>query len=729
MPCNTVGQVKIMYKRILNKVYEALGINEALNSPTVQKKKLMQGNALLYSKQVFRLICAGITFLVMAGINILGRLLLDVGKIVQGYYSPAILFIPTYRLIAAYIFGALVAAGICFYIHIKIRINYKELNVGQKGHARTMERWEVADRFPKIPEKTDSFEGYGGAPVARDGNSIYIDNTVVNNIIYAITRGGKTEGLAIPTIDILSRASEKASMIIPDSKGTLSNACIGHLARRGYMVYILDLFEFSMTNFYNPLHEINLAYQNGKIDLMEELATDLAYMLIEDTGQKDKFWIDAPRALYSATILALVEDCNRKGCPEKVTPYSIFLMLSALGKPKNKKKLESGLDNYFLNRPLTNPARLAYTAIEFSEGKTRSSLLSITISEIDAYRRSSIAKITAKNDIPLETIGFGEKPVAIFLRVPFYNRSYDGLVSAFISQAFYINMRLAALTNNGKCARRVRVVGDEFFNFPALPNLDNMVTVCLGTGWSFDFYAQSFTQAEKKYGKEVAKIVLDNCATTYFLASPDKETREKVSELCGQITIENVTRSGERFSINKSITEQFEERPLIPPQELSELKDGEMIVFPTMHRKNLSGDKVTPLPIFNFGEYCLKYRHEYLQEFNPEDMIPYDMLNTITGGIQSVELDKYAFVPGTTSSSTESYLKTVNDNLSVDSICSPTQIQFIRQQLPLDFDADIEKMSITTFNETVEVLYAQGDLSEVSYRQINHLTQKLQEEA
>jgi hypothetical protein len=174
-----------MYKKMLNRIYEFLGLNEALNSPTVQKKKLLQGNALLYSKQVFKLICAGITLLVMSGINILGRLLLDVGKIIQGHYSPAILFIPTYRLIAAYILGALVSAGICFYIHIKIRINYKELNVGQKGHARAMERWEIEDRFPKIPEKADAFNGYGGAPVARDGHLLYIDNAVVNNIVYA----------------------------------------------------------------------------------------------------------------------------------------------------------------------------------------------------------------------------------------------------------------------------------------------------------------------------------------------------------------------------------------------------------------------------------------------------------------------------------------------------------------------------------------------------------------
>lgn len=708
---------------LINKASRALGIEAALQSPAVQNKKLMRGNALLYNKRIFALICAGITFAVLTGVNLLGQLLLNIGGIVQGRVSPAQLFLPSIKLLPFYVFALFLSVGLCIYLQFKILINFRELNVGQKGHAAFMERHEIAERFPLIPEKNESFPGYGGVPVAREEKHIYIDNTVVNCIFYAATRGGKTEGFVVPTIDIVSRAEQKASMVIPDAKGTLTNTCVPQLLERGYAVYIINMFDFKITNYYNPLHVINQAYLKGDIDLAEELTTSLAAIFIEETGAKDRFWVDGPRALFAAIILALIEDCSRQGCPEKVNLYSTFLLLASLGKKMTKGKKESAMDSFFLNRPLSNPARLAYTTIDFAEGKTRSSLLSITISQLDSYRRSSVAKLTAKNDLNLTDIAFGEKPVAIFLRAPFYTQSYDALVSAFISQAFYMNMRKAALENNGKCVRRVRVVGDEFFNFPAIPGLDNMVTVCLGTGWSFDFYCQSPVQVEKKYGKEMAKIILENCASIYFLASPDAEARKVISELCGNITIENVTRSGERFSLSKSITEQYEERPLIPAQELSTFRPGEVICFPTMHRRNLAGEKVVPLPIFSEGEYSFPFRYEYLTEFNPEESIPFDKIDTIHGTIDTIRLEDIVYTPhsgayvGNSSNDDESIL--------MRDAFSPTQISFVRGLFPTDFDIDVGKMPVHSLLSLIQQLHTEGSITDLAFAQLRKLLDTL----
>lgn len=44
-------------------------------------------------------------------------------------------------------------------------------------------------------------------------------------------------------------------------------------------------------------------------------------------------------------------------------------------------------------------------------------------------------------------------------------------------------------------------------------------------------------------------------------------------------------RSGQKLSLNKNFIENLEQEPLIYPETLRKLHEGECIVIPTMHRK------------------------------------------------------------------------------------------------------------------------------------------------
>ena len=66
------------------------------------------------------------------------------------------------------------------------------------------------------------------------------------------------------------------------------------------------------------------------------------------------------------------------------------------------------------------------------------------------------------------------------------------------------------------------------------------------------------------------------------------------------------------YSIDKSHSENLDARRLLKSDELRKLKEGEMIVVRVIKRKNKEGDKIVPNPIFNNGDYCMKYRYEYL---------------------------------------------------------------------------------------------------------------------
>ena len=90
---------------------------------------------------------------------------------------------------------------------------YRSLDVGQKGTSRWTSRDELAEQYRLVPEKTYSFPGGGGVPIARTETGIYIDDSPVNNLIIGISRSGKGELVVFPEIDIYSRAEKKASLV------------------------------------------------------------------------------------------------------------------------------------------------------------------------------------------------------------------------------------------------------------------------------------------------------------------------------------------------------------------------------------------------------------------------------------------------------------------------------------------------------------------------------------
>ena len=95
------------------------------------------------------------------------------------------------------------------------------------------------------------------------------------------------------------------------------------------------------------------------------------------------------------------------------------------------------------------------------------------------------------------------------------------------------------------------------------------------------------------------------------MLSNEGNTAEEFSKLLGDQTIVTNSRSGEVFGINKTQTETLDSRKLLMGSELK-LQEGETVVVRVIKRRDNQGNKITPHPIYNQGEYALKYRYEYL---------------------------------------------------------------------------------------------------------------------
>ncbi len=279
---------------------------------------------------------------------------------------------------------------------------------------------------------------------------------------------------------------------------------------------------------------------------------------------------------------------------------------------------QTRLDDYFDIRGRFDRARTVYAGIRVAGDKTKGSIFSQMLTKLSHYTFGGIEQLTRESTFSPEELGFGKQPIALFLQVPFYDRSKDAIAISMIDQLYQANSRACVQSPSGKCTRRVIFHLDEIAQFPQIESLDSKLSLCLGLNIVFNLIIQTDAQLTYKYG-EAAKIIKGNCGNQVYLQTSDEETAKLYSSLLGSRTITNVNRVGSRFALNKSYTETLEERPLLNPRELMDLEEGENVILRTMYRKDLNGNPVKPHPIFNSRKEgrAYLYRYQYLTKFFP----------------------------------------------------------------------------------------------------------------
>ena len=318
---------------------------------------------------------------------------------------------------------------------------------------------------------------------------------------------------------------------------------------------------------------------------------------------------------------------------------NMFTNLAGETAGKNKTKL----DEYFDLRGRFDRARAVYSSINVSGDKTKGSIFSQMLTKLSQYTFGGMEQLTRESTFSPEELGFGKKPIALFLQVPFYDRSKDAIAISMIDQLYQANARACVQSPSGKCDRRIIFHLDEVAQFPPIENLDSKLSICLGLNMVFNLIIQTDAQLTLKYG-EAAKIIKGNCGNQVYLQTSEEETAKLFSSLLGSKTITNVNRVGTRFALNKSYTETTEERPLLNPRELMDLEEGENVVLRTMYRRDLKGNQIKPRPIFNSRkeDRAFLYRYQYLQDYFPDaDTVSEESLHLPT--LKAVQPDEMMY--------------------------------------------------------------------------------------
>lgn len=598
-----------------------------------------------------------------------------------------------------YLFFVLVIAALDAILIYQIRVSLsdKELNHGQKGTARWTTQEEVRQQYKAVPLKNEFYPGRGGTIVSRQGDTLYIDDSHSNTLVFGTTRSGKGEMYVFPSIDVYSRAaklSDRPSMIISDPKLELYRCSKRTLEERGYIVRLLNLADPMHSMGYNPLQLVVDYYRAGQVEKAQMAAKTFSFSIFAaDNSTQEPIWKNTATDLFTALIIAIATDCmeadkrlndqRRQAWSRKRAAFmqlsaseqavargkyealserdeDVLLMDSLYYIPTevpftqihpNEKKVscfsclnffrelcdrkalaraesqmerekiaETALDEYFNNRPPLDYAKSLYQEIKTAGDRTKGSVYLNMQSAVSIFALDNIARLTAENDVDIEEIGYGEKPVAIFIGLPSEDRSNHFLVTTFIAQVYQYLFNLAKTrkgSKQGKLDRRVKFILDEFGNFPEIENFAGFVTVCLGLGVSFDIYVQALNQISAIY-KDHAKTILENFANQIYIKSVGPETAEEFSEVLGKTTLVEIQRSGSRFTLDKNYTESATERPLMYPDELTRLREGECVVYRGIKRTDRLGVAIESFPIIN--EYADEPKEKEKQQIKAEMM-------------------------------------------------------------------------------------------------------------
>lgn len=349
-------------------------------------------------------------------------------------------FIPHFfKYFFIYVIAYVVVGVLYMKARFTIKASFGELEKGQKGDMRLATIDEIREQYRSVPERDKTFKGKGGVPVSREKDVIYIDPSDIHVILIGTSRSGKGEGIILVYIDILSRAEEKASMIINDVKGELCGLSKDMLEKRGYDVKVLNLMEMDNSDGYNPLEIIKEAYQEGDFGEAQLRCRTFVHSIYYNAKSTDPIWDNASMDVASALILALCEKCiktdeEKEKLSEKeleywekeerkVNLYSLACMLSELG--SDETVVGTALDLYFDSLPKNSIAKLQYNTVKFTQGRTRASVMFTAVQKLQVYTYEKVAKFTAENDIDLEEIGFFKRAVKK-VKITILDEEYKG---------------------------------------------------------------------------------------------------------------------------------------------------------------------------------------------------------------------------------------------------------------------------------------------------------------
>lgn len=200
----------------------------------------------------------------------------------------------------------------------------------------------------------------------RPTGAYLVDDSPINVMVVAMTRGNKGQSYVNPFIDMVSRQEKQPNLFVNDPKGELYTAFYSTLKLRGYETVVFNLLDPAFTDQFNPLAQIVTYVRKGYKDEPQKLMKSLADNFFPQPDGADPIWTDGERMIFSMLAFLLIDFYYEKE-QEYLAKYS--------GKV-DEGIIQRDLDIMWQNVTLSNVYRMVtvfstrkYREIDFKTGE------------------------------------------------------------------------------------------------------------------------------------------------------------------------------------------------------------------------------------------------------------------------------------------------------------------------------------------------------------------------
>lgn len=351
-------------------------------------------------------------------------------------------------------------------------------------------------------------------------------------IVTARTRAGKGTAIIVPNV-----LKHKGSSLIVDPKGEAAQLAAHRLAEEGHEVAILDPFDVIARKLgyrlpymaqFNPLAEIDIWSQDAPAELAE-----LATLLIDDEGAKEKYWEKSAR-IFGAGVMAfallqppgrrnLIPMANLAFAPREALVEVMEAMAEYDGEgPPDLVRLIQRGGNFGLRYMQPGDA---------TGFRSLTSILATCMMWIDCQ---GIANSLGGrlNNIRMSDLKNKDK-FTVFVVIPEYRIESHGAWLRMV-----VNSAVNAISKTPKKPKLpVNVLIDEFGNLGNLPAVRRAFAIGAGQGARIVIVLQSFGQLEAHY-KEVWEDFIAN-SVIVALSVNDRKTVDYLEHRSGVTDAEN----------------------------------------------------------------------------------------------------------------------------------------------------------------------------------------------
>ncbi len=194
-------------------------------------------------------------------------------------------------------------------------------------------------------------------------------------------------------------------------------------------------------------------------------------------------------------------------------------------------KLKERLEALYCKNP-NSWAYEQFKVVDSAPGKTYDTICVTLAAKFSNYTSQELEIMMSSNDIDFEKIA--QEKSAVFVIQSDSDRSMDGLINLFFTQAMYSLIKYADSRKNQRLPIPVRFFLDDYGATTAIDSLDTIISTIRSRAISVSLILQSEAQLQNSSKPGADKNILANCDTYIYMGGNDVETAKEVSQRCNR---------------------------------------------------------------------------------------------------------------------------------------------------------------------------------------------------